>query len=362
MGTASNTLRAALERLEAWLALQAEYPDRHISEHQNTYASLFDIRAVVTAARAALSAPQGQEPLPSGNYCSICNSHDQWCPHIPKIKEVVPTDQRRHPDVPPSESVTPPGVESGSGLPICPDCGDQMAEDASTHRCLRCGLTANLAGSISPAMREWIARYRFSRAMPAEGYECAARSVPMTDEQIKYMRDRFLSWTLPDNLNPDGGITFKRSESAIKYSHPMPVGTNFLDAEQAEIMVRHMVEGMPCPAPMTREKAEEMARGLYKKTREIYSRKRDEHFANEDPNRDDMGLMERLEAAQIEAIADALQSVAGSDDTALLAIDKVQHEIPEEFMGDTNARMLARAVWMRACDAIRAAIAGEKTR
>ena len=67
----------------------------------------------------------------------------------------------------------------------------------------------------------------------------------MTDQQIKYMRDRFLSWTLPENLNPDGGISYKRSESAIKYNHPGPVGTNFLDAEQAEAMVRHMVEGLP---------------------------------------------------------------------------------------------------------------------
>jgi len=35
------------------------------------------------------------------------------------------------------------------------------------------------------------------------------------------------------------------SESAIKYKHPGPVGTNFLDAEQAEAMVRHMIEGLP---------------------------------------------------------------------------------------------------------------------
>jgi hypothetical protein len=67
----------------------------------------------------------------------------------------------------------------------------------------------------------------------------------VTEEQIKFMRDRFLNWTLPKNLNPDGGISFKRSESAIKYNHPMPTGTNFLDAEQAEAMVRYMVEGLP---------------------------------------------------------------------------------------------------------------------
>ena len=28
----------------------------------------------------------------------------------------------------------------------------------------------------------------------------------ITDEQIKYMRDRFLGWKLPEGFNPDGGI------------------------------------------------------------------------------------------------------------------------------------------------------------
>lgn len=67
----------------------------------------------------------------------------------------------------------------------------------------------------------------------------------LSEDQIKHMRDRFLSWELPRDLNPDGGITYERSESAIKYNHPGPVGTNFLNADQAEAMVRHMVVGMP---------------------------------------------------------------------------------------------------------------------
>jgi len=71
--------------------------------------------------------------------------------------------------------------------------------------------------------------------------------VKLSDEQIKYMRDRFLSWTLPQDLNPDGGISFKRSESATKYNHPWPVGTNFLTATQAEEMVRYMIDGLPQP-------------------------------------------------------------------------------------------------------------------
>ncbi len=69
----------------------------------------------------------------------------------------------------------------------------------------------------------------------------------MTNEQIKHMVDRFLSWRLPETFNPDGGISFKKNFNEHT-AHPMkhePTGTNLLDATQAEAMVRHMVEGMP---------------------------------------------------------------------------------------------------------------------
>ncbi len=67
----------------------------------------------------------------------------------------------------------------------------------------------------------------------------------MTEEQIKRMVDRFLSWKLPENFNPDGGISFKR-EFNENTPWPMkhePSGTNLLNAVQAEAMVRHMLEG-----------------------------------------------------------------------------------------------------------------------
>ena len=69
----------------------------------------------------------------------------------------------------------------------------------------------------------------------------------MTDAQIKHMVDRFLQWKLPENFNPDGGISFKRMFNE-KTPWPMknePVGTNLFDATQAEAMVRYMIEGMP---------------------------------------------------------------------------------------------------------------------
>lgn len=59
----------------------------------------------------------------------------------------------------------------------------------------------------------------------------------MTKGQIKYMVDRFLSWKLPQNFNPDAGISFKPGHE--------PCGTNLFDATQVDAMVRHMIERMP---------------------------------------------------------------------------------------------------------------------
>lgn len=74
----------------------------------------------------------------------------------------------------------------------------------------------------------------------------------MTDEQIKHMVDRFLAWRLPENFQPDAGISFKPEYNVdwnAQHGAPpdmhKPVGTNLFDATQAEAMVRHMVEGLP---------------------------------------------------------------------------------------------------------------------
>jgi hypothetical protein len=69
----------------------------------------------------------------------------------------------------------------------------------------------------------------------------------MTDDQIKHMVQRFLGWRLPDNFNPDAGISFEPMFNA-NTAHPMrhePQGTNLLDATQAEAMIRHLVDGLP---------------------------------------------------------------------------------------------------------------------
>ena len=66
----------------------------------------------------------------------------------------------------------------------------------------------------------------------------------LTEEQIKHMVDRFLNWQLPENFNPDAGISYMRPKW-LSPQHPGPSGTNLLSADQAEVMVRHMIEGLP---------------------------------------------------------------------------------------------------------------------
>lgn len=69
----------------------------------------------------------------------------------------------------------------------------------------------------------------------------------MTKAQIKHMVDRFLSWPLPDNFQPDGGVTFVplgNPGTPHEYRR-QPLGTNLLDATQADAMVRHMLVGLP---------------------------------------------------------------------------------------------------------------------
>jgi hypothetical protein len=67
-----------------------------------------------------------------------------------------------------------------------------------------------------------------------------------TEDQIKHMVDRFLSWKLPENFNPDGGISFKAAYNEHT-AHPAkhePSGTNLFGATQATAMVRYMLEGI----------------------------------------------------------------------------------------------------------------------
>lgn len=65
----------------------------------------------------------------------------------------------------------------------------------------------------------------------------------IADAQVKVMANRFLSWKLPSDFAPDGGISFKaefNEYTATPMRHE-PTGTNLFNAKQAEDMVRHML-------------------------------------------------------------------------------------------------------------------------
>ena len=101
------------------------------------------------------------------------------------------------------------------------------------------GDVADLAGCISQCCLEL--------ANALNGGVAQTPESKMTDDQIKHMVDRFLSWKLPNNFNPDAGISFKASfnEHTAHPSKREPSGTNLFDATQADAMVRYMIDGMP---------------------------------------------------------------------------------------------------------------------
>ena len=54
----------------------------------------------------------------------------------------------------------------------------------------------------------------------------------------KHMVDRFLGWKLPDDFNPDAGISF------TKLKNCEPIGTNLFTATQTKEMVHYMLTGI----------------------------------------------------------------------------------------------------------------------
>ena len=58
----------------------------------------------------------------------------------------------------------------------------------------------------------------------------------VTDEMVA----RFLSWRLPDDFAPDGGMEFKVGEY-FKACNIWPTGTNLLNAQQARAMLEHVL-------------------------------------------------------------------------------------------------------------------------
>jgi hypothetical protein len=70
-----------------------------------------------------------------------------------------------------------------------------------------------------------------------------SKGLDMNDQHIKQMVERFLQWKLPEDFNPDAGISFEPTyNTGTEYvGKHQPVGTNLLTYTQAEAMVRFIV-------------------------------------------------------------------------------------------------------------------------
>ena len=68
-----------------------------------------------------------------------------------------------------------------------------------------------------------------------------AFGVETVDELVGKMVTRFLCWKLPGDFNPDAGIVFNHDFDYDLDDYRWPIGTNLLNAGQAEEMVRHIL-------------------------------------------------------------------------------------------------------------------------
>ena len=72
-------------------------------------------------------------------------------------------------------------------------------------------------------------------------------SVP--DDMVERAVNSFLSWKLPKDFHPDGGIVFIPTKGRGYDSPYWPCGTNLLNAQQARGMLRHVLAAAPEAKP-----------------------------------------------------------------------------------------------------------------
>lgn len=86
----------------------------------------------------------------------------------------------------------------------------------------------------------------WAETMPLYAYPQPANTAQVTDAQIEHMVQQFLRWKLPEDFNPDGGISFDpiMNLGTEHQSRREPIGTNLFDYRQAKAMVQHMLDGL----------------------------------------------------------------------------------------------------------------------
>lgn len=68
-----------------------------------------------------------------------------------------------------------------------------------------------------------------------------------TDAQIEHMISRFLTWRIPDDFQPDNGVSFEpfgNVGTAMEYRREL-TGTNLFGPAQTREMIEHMLDGLP---------------------------------------------------------------------------------------------------------------------
>jgi hypothetical protein len=85
----------------------------------------------------------------------------------------------------------------------------------------------------------WAAAWKASKNHDAQ----PAQSV--SDAVIEQAVNRFLSWKLPKDFRPDGGVVFIPTKGRGYDSPYWPSGTNLLNAQQAREMLRHVLSAAP---------------------------------------------------------------------------------------------------------------------
>lgn len=131
-----------------------------------------------------------------------------------------------------------------------------QGEDGTVLACirdLRCYLTLVEAemmsrGAPGPSMSQQIKEAGERRRQRKEIVD----NVVASGDQINRIVNRFLSWRLPENFSPDGGISFKKhgNEGTPHQYVNSPTGTNLFDFTQAYQMVEYLLQGEEVIEPL----------------------------------------------------------------------------------------------------------------
>lgn len=137
----------------------------------------------------------------------------------------------------------------------------------------------------------------------------------MTD--IKAMVNRFLSWRLPDDFSPDGGISL---EKTAERRHCL-TGTNLLNAQQAEAMIRHML--YPSPAELV-DLIGELGRAIFNLI---------DNCETSGPKGAEVHVITEEDLTRVSALLDQIEALPFSNDLEILGPGAMLQEAIHQTFG-----------------------------